>query len=107
MEHTLSLAPRACLARQAESRLTLIGKLIHWPQGNQVQSKSWEGESGPRPAGQDPSWGAGPGGCGRQGLSQARPLGPKTEERFQLPLPRQPAGFLPTPRSFARIETCP
>ena len=29
MEHTLSLAPQACLARQAESRLTLIGKLKH------------------------------------------------------------------------------
>lgn len=37
MEHTLSLAPQACLARQAESWLTLIGKLIHWPQGSQVQ----------------------------------------------------------------------
>lgn len=28
---------QACLARWAESWLTLIGKLIHWPQGSQVQ----------------------------------------------------------------------
>lgn len=36
-----------------------------------------------------------------------RPLGPETEERFQLPHSRQPASFRPTPRGFAGIETCP
>lgn len=54
-----------------------------------------------------PLLGCRPWGLWEAGLSQERPLGPKTDERFQLPLPRQPAGFLPTPRSFAGIETCP
>ena len=65
MEHTLSLAPQARLARQAADFNRETETL--WPQGSQVQSKSSEGETGPRPAGQDPSWGAGSEGCGRQG----------------------------------------
>lgn len=107
MEHTLSLAPQACLARQAESRLTLIGKLKHsGPRGVRFKVRAGREKVGRGQQDKTPP-GCRPWGLWEAGLSQARPLGPETEERFQLPLPRQPAGFLRTPRSFAGIETFP
>ena len=112
MVPSLSLAPRALLAGQAESQLTLIRKLIHsGPRGSQTGSKlelggrKWAEVSRTRPLLGCRPWGPWGGGWGK--AEPGRPLDPETEERFQFPLLRQAASFRPTPRGFAGIETCP
>lgn len=54
-----------------------------------------------------PLLGCRPWGLWEAGLGQPRPLSPETKERLQLPLPRQPAYFLPTPRSFVETKAAP
>lgn len=62
----------------------------------------WTGASGTKPL-----LGCRPWGLWEAGLGQASPLGPQTKERSQLPPSRQPACFLPTPKSLAGAEACP
>lgn len=65
--------------------MTLIGKLIHWPQGSQVQragrEKVGQGQQDKTPPGVQAL------GLWEAGLSQERPLGPKTDEKISAPSP--------------------